>query len=360
MQVRTKKYAGLSVVNKGATFHQVGMSTDHVIYGYDNLELIGTITGSDNSADQIDITLNSGITLTAGEIIQLGDRTGVDTTINLSSGDVSSGVGYTVANAGAGTGSTGITIEVSKGSGYIGVTNDTSGLSIPLYRRTGRLLYADMGSAAAPITVETEQVAIHPAGDAIHKSSNQFVDVRLKSKNGVAYDPTATDPDGDGGSIMINLDRIILMYEGALSTTSATADDWVIWYDTSKTNNAGLDSPFVDILECETDLDGTEEIFVNHIGGLGNFLDMKKLSVNGQMVAFPDISLSGVVRTKNVVSAIQAEAAGTASFIANTEADAGDTIMKIKGSGKHGFSILVVDDNLAEVVGKTDSNNILE
>ena len=37
-----------------------------------------------------------------------------------------------------------------------------------------------------------------------------------------------------------------------------------------------------------------------------------------------------------------------------------DTIMKIKGSGKHGFSVLVVDDTLSEVIAKTDSTNLLE
>jgi len=358
MQVRTKKYAGLNVFNKGTTFEHIGMATDHVVYGYDNKELIGTVTGSDNSADQIDITLNTGVTLIAGEVIMIGDRTDVDTTIDYSAGALTAGAAFTVANAGAGTGSTGITIEVSKGAGYLSVDNDTSGLTVPLYRRTGRLVYTDMGSAAAPITVNTEQVVIHPAGDAVSAKSNQFISVRLKSKNGVAYDAAATD--ADVGGIMINLDRIILMYEGALSTTSATAEDWVIWYDTSKTNNAGLDSPFVDILECETDLDGTEEFFVNHIGGKGAFLDMKKLSVNGQMVDFPDISVSGVVRTKNVVSAVQAQNWGTTAFKAGTGASPNDTIMKIKGSGKHGFSVLVVDDTLSEVVDKTDATNLLE
>mgnify|MGYP003672546760 CR=1 FL=1 len=358
MSVRTKKYAGLNVFNKGTTFETIGMATDHVVYGYDNKELIGTVTGSDDSADQIDVTINAGITLVAGQTIMIGDRTGVDTTIDYSAGALVAGSGFDVANAGAGIGSTGIQIENSKGAGYLNIANDTSGLSVPLYRRTGRLVYTDMGSAAAPITVETEQVVIHPVAAAISAKSNQFISVRLKSKNGVAYDAAATD--ADVGGIMINLDRIILMYEGALSTTSATADDWVIWYDTSKTNNAGLDSPFVQILECETSLDGTEEFFVNHIGGLGAFLDMKKLSVNGQMVDFPDISVSGVVRTKNVVSAVQAQNTGTTAFKAGTGATANDTIMKIKGSGKHGFSVLVVDDTLAEVVGKTDATNLLE
>lgn len=355
MSVRTKKYAGLSVMNKNTTFQNIGMSTDHVIYGYDDLELIGTVTGSDDSADQIDITLNTGVVITAGEIVQIGERTSVDTTIDLASSALESGLAFCIAAVAT---ATAIQIEASKGSGYLNIANDTSGLTVNLYRRTGRLLYADMGSAAAPITVETEQVALHPAAAAIHQKSNQFHIARLKSKNGVAYDASATN--ADIGAIMLNLDRIILMYEGALSTTSATADDWVIWYDTSKTNNAGLDSPFVEILECETSLDGTEELFVNHIGGLGAFLDMKKLSVNGQMVDFPDISVSGVVRTKNVVSAVQAESAGTASFVANTGANPADTIMKIKGSGRHGFSVLVVDDNLSQVVGKTDATNLLE
>lgn len=358
MSVRTKKYAGLNVFNKSTTFENIGMATEHVIYGYDDLELIGTVTGSDDSADQIDVTINTGITLVVGQTIQIGDRTDVDTTINYSPGALNTGSGFVVANAGAGTGTTGIQIEVSKGAGYLNITNDTSGLSIPLYRRTGRLVYADMGSAAAPITVETEQQVIHPGTDSVSTKSNQFISVRLKSKNGIAYDAAATD--ADVGGIMINLDRIILMYEGALSTTSATADDWVVFYDTSKTNNAGLDSPFVDILECETSLDGTEEFFVNHIGGLGAFLDMKKLSVNGQMVDFPDISVSGVVRTKNVVSAVQAQHTGTTAFKAGTGASPNDTIMKIKGSGKHGFSVLVVDDTLSEVVGKTDATNLLE
>ena len=355
MSVRTKKYAGLRVNNNGTTFENIGMSTEHVIYGYDNKELIGTVTGSDDSADQIDITLNAGVSITAGEIIQIGDRTAVDTTIDYSGGTLESGQAFCIAAVAT---ATAITIEASKGSGYLNITNNTSGLTVPLYRRTGRLVYADMGSAAAPITLETEQVTAHPTAARISTLSNQLMNVQLKSKNGVAYDAAAADSDKSG--LMINLDRIILMYEGALSTTSATADDWVIWYDASKTNNAGLDSPFVDILEVETALDGTEELFVNHIGGKGAFLDMKKLSVNGQMVDFPDISVSGIVRTKNVVSAVQATAAGRSSFIANTGATAMDTIMKIKGSGKHGFSVLVVDDNLSQVVGKTDSTNILE
>jgi hypothetical protein len=343
------------VNNNGTTFENIGMSTEHVIYGYDNKELIGTVTGSDDSADQIDITLNAGVSITAGEIIQIGDRTAVDTTIDYSGGTLESGQAFCIAAVAT---ATAITIEASKGSGYLNITNNTSGLTVPLYRRTGRLVYADMGSAAAPITLETEQVTAHPTAARISTLSNQLMNVQLKSKNGVAYDAAAADSDKSG--LMINLDRIILMYEGALSTTSATADDWVIWYDASKTNNAGLDSPFVDILEVETALDGTEELFVNHIGGKGAFLDMKKLSVNGQMVDFPDISVSGIVRTKNVVSAVQATAAGRSSFIANTGATAMDTIMKIKGSGKHGFSVLVVDDNLSQVVGKTDSTNILE
>lgn len=355
MSVRTKKYAGLNVFNKGTTFENIGMATDHVIYGYDSIELIGTVTGSDNSSDFLDITLNAGVVITVGEIIQVGDRTGIDTTIDLASTSLDAGLAFSIQ---AVSSATEIKIEASKGSGALALNNDTTGLSLPLYRRTGNLTYADMSSPAAPITVVTEMVASHPAAGRISTLSNQLINVQLKSKNGVAYDAAAND--GDKSGLMINLDRIILMYEGDLSTTSATADDWVVWYDTSKTNNAGLDSPFVHILEVETSLDGTEEFFVNHIGGKGAFLDMKKLSVNGQMIAFPDISVSGVVRTKNVVSAVQATATGTSSFIANTEAAVGDTIMKIKGSGKHGFSVLVVDDTLSQVVAKTDATNLLE
>ena len=43
MSVRTKKYAGLNVFNKGTTFENIGLSTEHVIYGYDSKELIGTV-----------------------------------------------------------------------------------------------------------------------------------------------------------------------------------------------------------------------------------------------------------------------------------------------------------------------------
>ena len=355
MSVRTKKYAGLNVFNKGTTFENIGLATEHVIYGYDDKELIGTVTGSDNSSDFLDITLTAGVVITAGEIIQVGNRTSVDTTIDLASTALDSGLAFAIQ---AVSSATEIKIETSKGSGVLAINNDTTGLSLPLYRRTGRLVYADMSSPAAPITLLTEQHVNHPGVGRVSDLSNQLINVQLKSKNGVAYDAAALD--GDKSGLMINLDRIILMYEGALSTTSATADDWVVWYDTSKTNNAGLDSPFVHILEIETSLDGTEELFVNHIGGKGAFLDMKKLSVNGQMVDFPDISVSGVVRTKNVVSAVQALTSGTTAFIANTGATAMDTIMKIKGSGKHGFSVLVVDDTLSEVIAKTDSTNLLE
>ena len=355
MSVRTKKYAGLNVFNKGTTFENIGLATEHVIYGYDDKELIGTVTGSDNSSDFLDITLTAGVVITAGEIIQVGNRTSVDTTIDLASTALDSGLAFAIQ---AVSSATEIKIETSKGSGVLAINNDTTGLSLPLYRRTGRLVYADMSSPAAPITLLTEQHVNHPGVGRVSDLSNQLINVQLKSKNGVAYDAAALD--GDKSGLMINLDRIILMYEGALSTTSATADDWVVWYDTSKTNNAGLDSPFVHILEIETSLDGTEELFVNHIGGKGAFLDMKKLSVNGQMVDFPDISVSGVVRTKNVVSAVQALTSGTTAFIANTGATAMDTIMKIKGSGKHGFSVLVVDDTLSEVIGKTDATNLLE
>ena len=355
MSVRTKKYAGLNVFNKGTTFENIGLATEHVIYGYDDKELIGTVTGSDNSSDFLDITLTAGVVITAGEMIQVGNRTAVDTTIDLASTALESGQAFAIQ---AVSSATEIKIEASKGSGVLAINNDTTGLSVPLYRRSGRLVYADMSSPAAPITLVTEQHVNHPAVGRVSDLSNQLMNVQLKSKNGVTYDATAADTDKSG--LMINLDRIILMYEGALSTTSATADDWVVWYDTSKTNNAGLDSPFVHILEIETSLDGTEELFVNHIGGKGAFLDMKKLSVNGQMVDFPDISVSGVVRTKNVVSAVQALTAGTTAFIANTGATAMDTIMKIKGSGKHGFSVLVVDDTLSQVIGKTDATNLLE
>ena len=62
----------------------------------------------------------------------------------------------------------------------------------------------------------------------------------------------------------------------------------ILFYDASKTNNAGFDSPFIHILEVETSSDGVLEDFIQHIGALGGPENFESLTVNGNTVNFPD------------------------------------------------------------------------
>jgi len=120
-----------------------------------------------------------------------------------------------------------------------------------------------------------------------------------------------------------------------------------MFYDASKTNNAGFDSPFVHVLESETSINssGVLEDFVEHIGALGGPENFESLTVNGNTVNFPDQSASGIVRLKNVVNAYES---GSKSYL------------KLKGMGKGGFDTLIVNDTLANLVASTDATNIVE
>jgi len=138
--------------------------------------------------------------------------------------------------------------------------------------------------------------------------------------------------------MMINLDRAILVYEDG----SGSNDFWM-WYDASNTNHAGFDSPFVDFLQINEDFgDGTTvTYFIDHIGGKGGPESLLSLTVNGNTVSFPDVSASGLLRLKNVISAYES---------------GGDTYLLMKGSGKNGLDTLVIDDSLSNVVGSTEAS----
>jgi hypothetical protein len=142
---------------------------------------------------------------------------------------------------------------------------------------------------------------------------------------------------------MINLDRVILTYEGNIDG-GASADDWATFYDTSNNNFAGLDSGFVDYLQIETSLDGLATSFIQHMGAITAVSDLASLNVNGNIVAFPDTSLSGLVRCKNISSGFD-NASGKAQLL-------------LKSSGKPA-TILALDENITTAVAATMEDHVV-
>lgn len=196
------------------------------------------------------------------------------------------------------------------------------------------IIYADTMADARPIKVVTDATAL----STLAGKSNQLVEVTVTKKNGVAY--------SSGNTLVINLERVILGY---INTDGGTA--WTLFYDASRNNMAGLDSPHVDILEISTDLTADAAKFISHIGaldgpdaGVDALVDLESIKINGQVVAFPDVTASGVIRVKN---------------IANAYESASKTYIKMKAV-RSGYAEVVVGDTLANVVGATDSTNVAE
>ena len=217
------------------------------------------------------------------------------------------------------------------------VQNDESGLALKSYLVQGEIIYADPAQGGAPIKLRIVEPCVNVAdGFGVSAKSGQLRAVEVNKKNGVAYDAVTISEV----NLLVNLDRVILTYEGG--SLGASADDWMVFYDASNTNFAGLDSPFVDILEVETSLDGLQTSFVQHMGGKTAVSDFASLTVNGRVVAFPDTSLSGFVRLKNICSGFD-NASSKAQIL-------------IKGSGKIGFDTLALDEAISTAVASTESN----
>lgn len=196
------------------------------------------------------------------------------------------------------------------------------------------IIYADTMADARPIKVVTDQTAL----SVLAGKSNQLVEVVVTKKNGVAYT--------SDNSMVINLDRVVLGY---INTSGGTA--WTLFYDASRNNIAGIDSPHVDILEISTDLTASAANFIGHLGALDGpdagadaLIDLESININGQVVAFPDTTASGVVRVKNIANAIELSS---------------KTHLSVK-TNRSGFAEVIVGDTLANVLGSSDATNVVE
>ena len=192
--------------------------------------------------------------------------------------------------------------------------------------------YAECQNGGRPIKYLVNDTLGNIAADSSH-----LLNVSLTAKNGITYSTAS--------NFIINLERIILAYKND-ATADATAP-WTVWYDTSNINYAGLDSNTVDTLTIDFDndmeTDALAKLLVGHVGNIvagadTGRLDPISLSVNGVSVAFPDLSNSMYVRSKNIVSAHQ-------------DADT-NTVILLK-TAKPGFAELIVDESLALNVARS-------
>jgi len=314
------------------------LSSEHIIYG----ENVETDTGIDittatAATDAVTAGSAHGIASgTGGEYFRIGNVGDAVGDFDIASSDFTPGKIFKVKA----TGSTGLFLYGSEAhydaDTKQDITNNGSSLALDLVRVQGELIYADPAQGGAPIKIRTVEPCVNVAdGFGVSAKSGQLRAVEVNKKNGVAYDADTISEV----NLMINLDRVILTYEGG--SLGASADDWMVFYDASNTNFAGLDSPFVDILEVETSLDSLQTSFVQHMGGKTAVSDFASLTVNGRVVAFPDTSLSGFVRFKNICSGFD-NASSKAQIL-------------IKGSGKIGFDTLALDEPIATAVTSTQS-----
>jgi len=328
------------------------LSTEHIIYGTNKETDTGVdVTTATAATDAVTTGADHGIT--SGEYVRIGkvgDNVG---TFDIASADYTPGKIFKVQK----TGATGLFLHGSEAhydaNTKQDITNNAADIALDVVRVQGKILYADpsLGSGT-PIEIITVEPCVNVAdGFGFSSASGQLRAVEVNRKNGVLYDATTISEV----NLMINLDRVILTYEGLAvpsGSSIASADDWAVWYDASNTNFAGLDSPFVDVLEVETSLDGLMTSFTNHVGSKGALVNALSLCVNGQLVVFPDQSASAVVRLKNIASAN--EMAATTAFGWGS-VSANDTIIKLKrGLGKGGDDYLVVDHTAAQLIALTE------
>ena len=309
------------------------LSSEHIIYGT-NVETLMSVTLTGGVGASNTFTFSGQTGLTAGEYVRVGNVGDGVATMDVLSADLVAGTIFKVKDINGGSNPT---MQTDEAGTTATVQNDESGLALKSYLVQGEIIYADPAQGGAPIKLRIVEPCVNVAdGFGVSAKSGQLRAVEVNKKNGVAYDAVTISEV----NLLVNLDRVILTYEGG--SLGASADDWMVFYDASNTNFAGLDSPFVDILEVETSLDGLQTSFVQHMGGKTAVSDFASLTVNGRVVAFPDTSLSGFVRLKNICSGFD-NASSKAQIL-------------IKGSGKIGFDTLALDEAISTAVASTESN----
>ena len=352
ISVNVLKYGNIEFGTTLADAKTMVLSTEHIIYGTNKETDTGVdVTTATAATDAVTTGADHGIT--SGEYVRIGKVGDSVGAFDIASADYTPGKIFKVQK----TGATGLFLHGSEAhydaNTKQDITTNGSGLTLDVVRVQGKILYADpsLGSGT-PIEIITVEPCVNVAdGFGVSAKSRQLIPVEVNRKNGVAYDAATISEI----NLMINLERVILSYEGLAvpySDSIASADDWAVWYDASNTNFAGMDSPFVDVLEVETSLDGHMTSFIDHAGGKSAFVNALALVVNGQKVVFPDQSASAVVRLKNIASAN--EMAATTAFGWGS-VSANDTIVKLKrGLGKGGDDYLVVDHTAAQLIALTE------
>lgn len=335
ISVSVLKYGNEEFGTTAADAKTMMLSTEHIIYGTNVETALGiNATAATAATDALTIT---GHGLTDGEYIRVGDVGDSVGNFDIASSDYTPGKIFKEKITGADN-----VFLFGSESDYDGttkqdITTGATGLTLPVYRVQGKILYADTMGGGRPIEIRTVEPCVNVAdGFGMSSKSGQLRAVEVNLKNGVAYDADTISEV----NLMINLDRVILTYEGNIAGGSS-ADDWATFYDASNTNHAGIDSHFVDMLQIETSLDSLQTSFTRHMGGKTAVSDLASLTVNGNVVAFPDTSLSGFVRLSNIVSGFD-NGSSKAQIL-------------IKASGKHGYNTLALDEAIATAVASTES-----
>lgn len=360
ISVSVLKYGNEEFGTTAADAKTMLLSTEHIIYGTNVETALGIdATVATAATDALTITAHG---LTSGEYIRVGNLGNAVGNFDIASSDYTPGKIFRQKITGADNvflhGSEAHYAADTKQD----ITTGATGMALPVFRVQGELLYADTQNNGRPVIIRTVEPCVNMAdGFGMSDKSNQLRIVEVNSKNGVVYDADTILE----GNLMINLDRVIMTYEGAIAAGAASdklgsmsggasADDWATWYDASNTNCAGMDSPHCDILNIETSLDGLMTSFVQHLGGKTELADMATLTVNGNRVAFPDTSVSGIVRLKNIICAHDS----TAVIVGpgDTDALAADKAqLKLKATGKSGYDTLSLDSTIADNLTKTES-----
>jgi len=312
------------------------LSSEHIIYGT-NVETLMSVTLTGGAGASNTFTFSGQTGLTAGEYVRVGNVGDGVGTMDVLSSDLVAGTIFKVKDINSGNNPT---MQTDEAGTTATVQNTESGLALESYRVQGELIYADPAYGGVPIKVVTVEPCVNVAdGFGLSAKSNQIRAIEVNKKNGIAYDADTISEV----NLMINLDRVILTYEGNIDG-GASADDWATFYDTSNNNFAGLDSGFVDYLQIETSLDGLATSFIQHMGAITAVSDLASLNVNGNIVAFPDTSLSGLVRCKNISSGFD-NASGKAQLL-------------LKSSGKPA-TILALDENITTAVAATMEDHVV-
>ena len=316
------------------------LSTEHIIYGTNVETDTGVdVTTATASTDAVATGADHGIT--NGEYVRIGSVGDSVGTFDIASSDYVPGTIYKVKA----TGSTGLFLHGTEAhydaNTKQDITTDGSSLSLDLIRVQGEILYADTAgqNGGRPIKIRTVEPCVHVVnGFGVSSKSAQLISLDCEVKNGVSFAKPAEQVRSE--DLMVNTKRAILAYEDG-----SESDDFIVWYDTSNLNKAGLDSPFVDNLTVDFNFGDNNEVFVDHLGSITDLTDLGTIKVNGRTINFPDQSASGLVRLSNIASAHQ-----------NADSRA---VLKFNGQGKPGWTEVVVVDTIAQTVAKTDSSNTI-